>query len=122
MNIAIVYILVSVVGGATGQILLKKGMSTIGQLTLTPEHLFSILWRIGTNPFVVGGLVIYLGAMVFWLSALSRVDLSFAYPFASLSYIIMLAASWMLFREDISLMRVLGTIVICTGVLLIARS
>ncbi len=54
--------------------------------------------------------------------ALSRVDLSFAYPFASLSYVVMLAASWQLFNEDISLLRLMGTAVIVFGVLLISRS
>ena len=86
MTIAIGYILISVLAGATGQILLKKGMSSMGPLTLSFEQLFNILWRIGTNPYVVIGLVIYVTGTVFWLAALSRVDLSYAYPFASLSY------------------------------------
>jgi drug/metabolite transporter (DMT)-like permease len=122
MNVAIAYILISVLSGALGQILLKKGMSTMGPLTLSFDQLLSILWRIGTNPYVIIGLSIYVGGTVFWLSALSRVDLSFAYPFASLSYIVMLVASWQLFREDITPLRLLGTLVVGLGVFLISRS
>ena len=122
VNIAIVYILISVIGGAAGQLLLKRGMSSLGPLTLSVPELGSILWRIGTNPYVVGGLMVYVGSTLFWLMALSRVELSFAYPFASLSYIVMLVAAWRLFDENISPWRLIGTLVIGAGVLLIART
>jgi drug/metabolite transporter (DMT)-like permease len=122
MKIAIVYILISVLGGAAGQVLLKKGMSGIGPLTLTLDHLTGILWIFATNPYIVVGLGIYGLSTVFWLTALSHVDLSYAYPFASLSYIVMLIASRGLFDENISPLRLLGTIVVGLGVLLISRS
>ena len=122
MTIAITYILISVVAGAVGQIMLKKGMTTMGPLTLSMDQLFNILWRIGTNPYVVIGLAIYVTGTVFWLAALSRVDLSYAYPFASLSYGVMLLASWQLFKEDITPYRLMGTLVVCLGVFLISRS
>ena len=121
MTVAIGYILVSVLAGAIGQVLLKKGMSSMGPLTLSLSKLFSILWRMATNPYVIVGLFIYVGGTVFWLTALSRVDLSYAYPFASLSYVVMLAASWLLFREDISVVRLLGTLVVGVGVFIISR-
>lgn len=122
MNIAIVYILISVLGGAIGQILLKTGMSQMGPLTLSVNQLFHILWRMTTNPYVVVGLGVYVMGTVFWLSALSRVDLSYAYPFASLSYIVMLVASILIFKENITLLRLVGTLVVGLGVLLISRS
>ena len=122
MTVAISYILISVLSGAVGQLLLKKGMTTMGPLTLTMNQLFSILWRIGTNPYVVLGLAIYVGGVGFWLAALSRVDLSYAYPFASLSFVVMLVAAWQLFDENITPMRVLGTLVVVLGVFLISRS
>ena len=122
MTLAIIYILVSVVAGAVGQVLLKKGMGSMGPLTLSVDQLGNILWRIGTNPYVVIGLAIYVAGTVFWLTALSRVDLSYAYPFASLSYVVMLIASWQLFSEDITPLRLLGTLIVCLGVFIISRS
>ena len=102
MNIAILYILISVLGSAMGQLLL--------------------LWQMVTNPNVFFGLAIYLVGTIFWLAALSRVDLSFAYPFASFNYVIMLVASWMMFDEKITVSRLLGTVVIGIGVVLISRN
>jgi drug/metabolite transporter (DMT)-like permease len=122
MNIAIVYILIAVVGSAAGQLLLKKGMSTMGPLTISLDQIFGILWRIGTNPYVVIGLTIYVCGTVFWLAALSRVDLSFAYPFASLSYIAMIVGGWLLFSEKIDVWRIGGSLIIMLGVILISQS
>ena len=122
MNLAITYILVAVLASAAGQVLLKKGMLTLGALTISPSQLAGILWRMGTNPYVIVGLAIYVSGTVFWLAALSRVDLSYAYPFASLSYVVMLIVSWQVFNESISLLRLLGTLVVGVGVLLISRS
>lgn len=122
MNIAVVYILISVLGGAIGQLLLKHGMMILGPLTLSIEDLGPILLVMATNLYVVGGLFVYGCSTIFWLVALSRVDLSYAYPFASLSYVIMLVVSWRLFDENISFLRLLGTAIITVGVLLISRS
>jgi drug/metabolite transporter (DMT)-like permease len=102
--------------------LLKHGMNKMPSITLSANQFLRIIWQMGTNVYVFLGLAIYVLSVVFWLAALSQVDLSYAYPFASLSYIVMLTASWFLFHENITLLRVAGTLVICIGVLLIARS
>lgn len=122
MDITVVYILISVLLGATGQVLLKKGMLLIGPLTLSIVEIGDILLRLVTNPFVVLGLGTYVVSTVIWLGALSRVDLSYAYPFVSLSYVLMLLASWLLLHENLSTIRLLGTFVIVMGVFLVSRS
>ena len=122
MKIAIIYILISVLTSTVGQLLLKIGMNNMGSITLSSNQFLSTSWKMATNPHVFIGLVIYLAGTIFWLAALSRVDLSYAYPFASLSYVVMLVASWMMFDEKITLGRFLGTVVIGIGVLLISRN
>ena len=122
MQTAILYILISVLFSTVGQLLLKGGMNNMGEVTLNFSQLFQTLWRMIINPGVFFGLVIYGVGTVFWLAALSRAELSYAYPFASLSYVIMLAASWALFDEKITLARIIGTVVICIGVLVIYRN
>jgi drug/metabolite transporter (DMT)-like permease len=121
MTLAISYILISVIAGAIGQILLKSGMNRMGEVTLTVGDAPSTLLRMALNPYVVGGLALYACGTIFWLAALSRVDLSYAYPFASLSYVIMLVVSWKLFDENITPLRLVGTLVIALGVLIVSR-
>jgi multidrug transporter EmrE-like cation transporter len=122
MKIAITYILISVLASIVGQLLLKVGMNKLGSITLSASQFLSVSWKMATNPYVFIGLAIYLAGTVFWLAALSRVDLSYAYPFASLSYVVMLVASWMMFDEKITLGRLIGTVVIGIGVFLISRN
>lgn len=119
---AVPYILVSLVAGAIGQILLKKGMTEMGAITLSADQIFNTLWRIATNPYVVIGLCIYMGGTVFWLAALSRADLSFAYPFTGLSYAIMVIASFFLFGENITMARFAGMAIVWVGVFIISQT
>lgn len=122
MNPALIYILVALLASAVRQLVLKKGMGSMGALTLDAGHLGGILARIVASPYVLLGLAIYACGTVFWLVALSRVELSYAYPFVSLSYVVMLVASWLLLNEQISLLRIAGSAVVILGVLLISRS
>jgi drug/metabolite transporter (DMT)-like permease len=122
MKIAVTYIVISVFASTVGQLLLKKGMDDIGSVTLSANHIFLTLWQMVTNLSVFFGLAIYFIGTIFWLAALSRVDLSYAYPFASISYVIMLIAAWLVFNEEITVSRIIGTVVIGIGVLFIYRS
>lgn len=122
MDRALGYILISVLGGGVGQVLLKKGMGALGPQTITMNNMSGNLLAMVASPFVIGGLAVYGLSTVFWLTALSRVDLSFAYPFVSLSYIVMLLASWFLFGENISWVRLMGTAIVLMGVIIISRT
>jgi drug/metabolite transporter (DMT)-like permease len=115
-------ILLSTACGVIGQLLLKKAMNQIGVITPTAGGLPSIVLRIAMSPLVIIGLSCYVLGSFFWLIALSRTDLSFAYPFASLSYILAFAGSWYFFGETISTLRLSGLVVIILGVMLVSRS
>lgn len=121
MDIAVIYILISVITGAVGQVMLKKGMTTLGPLVISIKEIPSLVLKIATNPFIFFGLAIYVGGILFWLVALSRVDLSFAYPFASLSYVLMFLASWIFLNEQITMLRIIGSVVIILGVIIVSR-
>lgn len=116
------YILMAGVLGVTGQILMKRGLAQLGPLSLAPDTLVSTILGCALNPLIVLGLVITVSGTFFWLITLSRVDLSFAYPFASLNYVMVLAGSWLVLGEELSPVRLLGVLAICAGVCLVART
>lgn len=118
----LVYILPSVMLGVIGQLMLKRGMNGMGPLALGEGNVVSLVWSIFTNPWVFVGLAIYLGGTVFWLLALSRAPLSYAYPFATLSMALIILSSRFIFGEEISVTRLIGIITIVIGVLIVARS
>ncbi|MBN1284045.1 MAG: multidrug resistance protein [Anaerolineae bacterium] len=111
-------VLVSVVLAAVGQLTFKAALNTIGELELSVQMFVDLL----TNPTMLLGLVIFGASMLLWLLALMKADLSFAYPFLSLAYILVPLGGAVLFNEQVTLMRIIGIVVIVGGLLVIARS
>ena len=119
----LVYIIPSVIAGVIGQVLLKRGMLNMGPLSLGGgSNVLSLVWSIFTNPWVIAGLALYVSGTLFWLIALSRADLSFVYPFATVSMALIILISRVVFNESISSLRLIGIITIALGVLIVARS
>jgi drug/metabolite transporter (DMT)-like permease len=113
-------LMIAILFTVTGELFLKHGMNRIGILQLS--NLFPTLWRILKTPVIlIGFSSIGVGA-VFWLAVLSRVNLSFAYPILSVGYILVLIFSALILKEDVSVLRWIGALVICVGVYLITRS
>jgi multidrug transporter EmrE-like cation transporter len=115
-------ILAVVVTNAMSQMLLKQGMNTIGNFSFEGASLVRMLPVVAFNPYVVGGLAVLVFSMGLHLMALSRVELSFAYPFLSVSYVLVLLAGYIWFGEAINASRVLGVALICLGTFFVARS
>jgi len=113
-------ILISVGTSVVGQLLLKAGVMRIGTLSLGGRNTMSTALRIGGNPIIWCGLGVYVLSTLFWLTALSRVDLGYAYPFVSLSYVLVMLTSWIVLREEVSVLRVVGVAIICCGVYAVA--
>lgn len=103
-----------------GQILLKQGVSTVGRIGGFRE-LIPKLTQVIFNPFVLGGISIYGFTTFVWLVILSRVKLSIAYPMLSLGYVLAIPFSWLFFKESIPKVRIIGAIIICIGVYLVAQ-
>ena len=82
----------------------------------------AMIKHIITSPWVIGGLAVYGTGVIFWLLALSNFELSYVYPFASLSYIGIIIGSYFIFKERVTALRVLGIAVIIAGVLITSQS
>jgi drug/metabolite transporter (DMT)-like permease len=116
-------VLTSVSMSAIAQIVLKVGMSGDGiARAIASGEAVAIASRIVLNPWVVGGLGIYvLGAMC-WLFVLARIDVSMAYPFVGLGFVLTMLLGASLFGDHIGVGRLAGTALVSVGVILIARS
>lgn len=115
-------ILTVVITNAISQMLLKQGMNTIGKFSFEGGSLWKMLPVVAFNPYVVGGLAVLVFSMGLHLMALSRVELSFAYPFLSVSYVLVLIAGYFWFGDAINSSRVIGVALICAGTFFVARS
>jgi multidrug transporter EmrE-like cation transporter len=75
-----------------------------------------------TSPLTLLGLGLYAVSAVFWVSALTRVGLSYAYPLLGIGYVLIGVVSWKLWGEPFGLQRMLGTVVVALGVILVGTS
>ena len=114
-------ILFTVLTNAAAQIMLKKGMLALGPLSLE-TGLIATVFRVIFNPWVFLGLTTGVVSMASHLIVLSKVELSFAYPFLSLAYVVVAAYAYYVFKEDVNSLRIAGIGLICIGTILISRS
>lgn len=119
--VPVIFIIIAVLLAVAGQILVKKGLNIIGNVDFSSGVIRAYL-KIFLSPLVVLGSITYTASIFFWLYALSKVDLSFAYPFLALSYVFVLLFAWIFLGETVSMLRVIGVLVICLGIYLVARS
>ena len=117
-NLALIF--TSILLGAMGQILLKKGMLVYG--AVDASRIWSQIFHVLMVPHILIGLVCFSGSFVLWLSVISRNEISYAYPMVSVSYVIILAVSAYWFKEQVTAVRILGVALILSGVIAITRS
>lgn len=115
-----VVILGSVALNALGQVLLRKAMLSIGAVPLEPS-LASVL-RVAFEPWLIAGMLSYAFSILIWLFVLSKTEVSVAYPFSSLGFVLAAAMGFFFLGENVTLVRVLGIALICSGLIFISRS
>ena len=116
-------IFLSISLSAIAQIVLKIGVSSPRiQSVIHSNSSIDLVWGIATNWLVVSGLALYFLSALVWLLVLARVDVTMAYPFVGLGFILtMILGAWFL-SEPVGAVRIVGTLLIVAGVALISRS
>lgn len=117
-KLLLLLIVFSVACSSLAQLLLKIGMTSSKgadgaswQATLVAALV---------NPSVLAGLGLYVFGALVWLLVLSKVDLSFAYPFVGIGFILTLLLGRFALNEPVTLQRAAGTLLIALGVVLVA--
>lgn len=113
---SILFVLVSCVLTAVGQIAFKYGMQNFSDVEFSLSSLPGLLWRVAVTPSIILGFGFFgLGAVI-WLLALAKLELSYAVPLASITYVLVLLAGVMLFREPLTAAKIAGTLLVAAGV------
>lgn len=105
-----------------GQLVLKWQIGGAGPL---PAGAFDKLWfllRQFTNPWIFSGFVSAFIASLAWMAAMTRFDLGYAYPFMSLAFVLVMVFGIAFLGEVLSWAKVLGTLLVVAGLIVIARS
>lgn len=114
-------VLCAVVLTSYAQLIVKWRVSLAGQLPV--EFTKKVLFLVGMlfDPWVMTGLLGALLAGLAWMAAMTKLELSFAYPFVSLSFVLVFVFSAFLFHETITTPKILGMLLIIAGIIVIGR-
>ena len=111
-------LLVSVALTSIGQLILKKGLLVVGPIEKLGFRFFQML----VHPQIILGITFAVLGWAAYVIALSRLQLSYAYPVWSLTYVVVPLLSLLVFRESISLLKMGGLAFIFLEVVLVAAS
>jgi len=107
---------------AIAQLLLKAGTNSIGQFAFSAQNIVPVGIKLAFQPHILSGIACYVASLVIWIMALSRVEVSVAYPMLSMGYVVNAIAAWYLFGESVTLTRLAGIGIIILGVYIVAKS
>lgn len=110
----------SVFLSAVAQLSFKHGVSNVDLEQYS--NLIYKAWFLFTSPFVILGLTLYGVGTILWLFALKQLDLSLAYPFVGMSFLFVLIFSILFLNEPFSINRLIGTVVIIIGIIILSKS
>ena len=103
---------------AFGQLIIKWQVSAAGPFPATTFGKLEFIARLLVNPWIVFALLGALGASILWMAAMTRLDLSHAYPFMSLAFVLVVLGSAWFFSEPLTLLKVVGLALVCAGIVI----
>lgn len=111
------YIFLTIVLTVYGQIAIKWQVLKAGSLPEALPDKLAFICLLLLNPWIISALAAALLASVFWMAAMTRLQLSHAYPFMSLAFVLILMASGLFFHEAITPLKIAGVALIVLGII-----
>lgn len=121
MEIGHFYVLLTILLTVYGQLVLKWHISQAGPLPIAlVDKIIFLLQQFG-NIWILSGLAAAFVAALCWMAAMTRFELSYAYPLMSLSFVLVLGLSAAFFHEAITASKVIGIALIVAGIIIGSR-
>lgn len=110
----------AVIFGALGDISLSKGMKMIGGMDF--RNMYQAILASVTNIYVIAGVVMLILFLFLYLASLSWEDLSYVLPLTAADYVLVTMLAFFLLNEAVSPIRWAGSVLVATGIALVART
>ena len=115
------YIFLTIVLTVYGQIVLKWQVMGAGDFPASAPDKILFLIRLVLNPWVLSGFLAAFAASLTWMAAMTKLELSHAYPFMSLNFVFVLIFSSLLFQETMTPPKIIGLGLIILGIVVGSR-
>jgi drug/metabolite transporter (DMT)-like permease len=115
-------VLLLVLCANAGDLMLKRGMSQIGAVSLSWAGLWHALNLTVHNPTIWLGILFLLGFMISYMTVMSWADYSYVMPAGAFGYALLTLLAVVFLHEKVSLQRWAGVLFICVGVILVGQT
>lgn len=115
------YIALTILFTVYGQLILKWQVSQAGCLPTGTGAKIGFLFGLLLNPWIVSGFLAAFLASLCWMAAMTKFNLSHAYPFMGLSFVLVLVGSGIFFGEAVTPMKIIGTALIVLGIVVASQ-
>ena len=105
-----------------GQIILKWRINGVGSLPEGTLDKILFILKLLFDPWVFSGFFAAFIASFFWMAAMTKFDISYAYPFMSSAFILVFLLSVFLFQEPVTWQKIVGLLLITLGIIITSRS
>ncbi len=119
MNIAYLFFALSMLSHSFAQILMKKGLASLGTINFSTMFTPNTIMEMLRSPWIMGGIALSVLGLVMWLGALSNFKLNYLYALGSVTYIFVTFLSWWLLGESLTAAKGVGLALICSGIVCI---
>ncbi len=111
------YIFGTILFTVYGQLIIKWQMAKVGSLPYVFSEKALFLLQMFFNPWILSAFLSAFVAAICWMAAMTKFELSHAYPFMGLSFVFVLVLSGLFFHEAITFPKILGVLLIMTGII-----
>ena len=106
---------------AYSQLVIRWQVGQAGPLPATAAEKLVYVVHLLTTPWILSSIIATFMAGVCWLLVLTQLEISYAYPFMSLIYIIVLVGGVFIFGDEINFYKIVGTTIVLAGIVVIAK-
>ncbi|MCK5535355.1 MAG: hypothetical protein KAI79_00935 [Bacteroidales bacterium] len=117
------YIFLTIAFAVSSQLIIKWKMSAFSfddYDTVADKFIFAFSMLF--NPYIIASLLLTLLSGLSWMIAMTKFDISYAYPFTTLGFILIFLFSVLLFQEPVTWQKIIGLILIVSGIIVTSRS
>jgi multidrug transporter EmrE-like cation transporter len=119
--VGFLYIALTILFTVYGQMIIKWQVSNAGDFPPDLGEKLMFMVRLLLNPWVISSFAAAFMASLWWMAAMTQFELSFAYPFMSLAFVVVMVLSIMFLGEQLTWTKIAGTLIIITGLFVITR-
>ena len=115
------YIFLTIIFAVASQFLMRWQASNVGSVPQGLAEKFTYLFNMISNPWILLAFIFTALSGVTWLLAMTKFELSYAYPFVSLNYLLILLLAPLLLNETISTYKIIGSLIIVLGIIVLSK-